>query len=192
VFTEAILPERLATGVTVGVAGVVCTVGAAACGWPGSATGRWGWNNEQPAVSVAASAMAGKIFTTALNGPAIAASMARSFEWPFGCACPITVGMNSSPMKHVFSSLLAVAGALVLASCGGAKSGKPYPLDTCLVSGEKLGSMGQPVVMVHAGQEIKFCCKGCVPDFEKEPAKFLTKLAAPLAVPAVPGLPAAK
>lgn len=54
---------------------------------------------------------------------------------------------------------------------------KPYPLDVCIVSGEKLGSMGKPYVMVHQGQEIKLCCDGCKPDFEKEPAKFLAKLA---------------
>lgn len=53
---------------------------------------------------------------------------------------------------------------------------KPYPLDTCLVSGEKLGEMGEAFVMVHKGQEIKFCCKGCVKDFKKDPEKFLTKL----------------
>ena len=54
---------------------------------------------------------------------------------------------------------------------------KPYPLNVCIVSDEELGSMGEPIVMVHEGQEVKFCCKSCVPDFEKEPAKFLTKLA---------------
>ncbi len=55
---------------------------------------------------------------------------------------------------------------------------KPYPLDVCIVAGEKLGSMGAPVVYVHEGQEVKFCCKGCLPDFKKEPAKYLAKLAA--------------
>jgi YHS domain-containing protein len=54
---------------------------------------------------------------------------------------------------------------------------KPYPLDVCIVAGEKLGSMGKPHVIVHEGQEIKFCCSGCEPDFKKEPAKFLAKLA---------------
>lgn len=53
---------------------------------------------------------------------------------------------------------------------------KPYPLDTCLVSGEKLGEMGKPVVFTHEGQEIKLCCKSCKPKFEKEPAKYLEKL----------------
>lgn len=53
---------------------------------------------------------------------------------------------------------------------------KPYPLDTCLVSGEKLGSMGEPIVIIHEGQEIRFCCDACVPKFKKDPAKYLSKL----------------
>ncbi len=53
---------------------------------------------------------------------------------------------------------------------------KPYPLDTCLVSGEKLGEMGDPVVINYQGQEIKFCCKSCVPKFNKNPDKYLGKL----------------
>ncbi len=57
----------------------------------------------------------------------------------------------------------------------------PYPLDTCLVSGEKIGSMGDPVVIVHEGQEIKFCCDSCIPKFNKNPAKYLA------ALDAVPG-----
>lgn len=53
---------------------------------------------------------------------------------------------------------------------------KPYPLDTCIVSDEKLGSMGKPVVFTHEGQEIKLCCKACKPKFEKDPATYLKKL----------------
>jgi YHS domain-containing protein len=55
---------------------------------------------------------------------------------------------------------------------------KPYPLDKCLVSDEKLGSMGKPYVIVHEGQEIKLCCKACEKGFKKEPAKYLKKLEA--------------
>ncbi len=54
---------------------------------------------------------------------------------------------------------------------------KPYPLDKCIVSDEKLDSMGEPVVFVHNGQEIKLCCKECRKDFDKDTAKFLSKLA---------------
>jgi YHS domain-containing protein len=53
---------------------------------------------------------------------------------------------------------------------------KPYKLDTCIVSDEKLDSMGKPFVMVYQGQEIKFCCKKCQPKFEKDPATYLKKL----------------
>lgn len=53
---------------------------------------------------------------------------------------------------------------------------KSYPLTTCLVSGEKLGEMGEPYVINHKGQEIKFCCKGCVKDFNKDPGTYLKKL----------------
>ena len=53
---------------------------------------------------------------------------------------------------------------------------KPYSLDTCLISDEKLGSMGKPVVFTHEGQEIKLCCKSCKPKFIKDPAKYLAKL----------------
>jgi hypothetical protein len=54
---------------------------------------------------------------------------------------------------------------------------KPYPLKTCIVSGEKLGEMGKPYVFVHEGQEFKLCCKDCLKDFNKEPAKYIKKLA---------------
>jgi hypothetical protein len=61
---------------------------------------------------------------------------------------------------------------------GDAKSAKPYPLKTCIVTGEKLdGDMGKPYVFVEKGQEIKLCCKGCLKDFQKDPAKYLKKLA---------------
>ena len=53
---------------------------------------------------------------------------------------------------------------------------KPYPLDTCIVSGNKLGSMGKVVVKSHEGQEIKFCCKPCVKKFDANPAKHLPRL----------------
>ncbi|HTH48157.1 MAG TPA: hypothetical protein VMB21_11635 [Candidatus Limnocylindria bacterium] len=53
---------------------------------------------------------------------------------------------------------------------------KPYPLQTCIVSGEKLGEMGEPVVFIKDGQEIKLCCKNCKPKFDAEPDKYLSQL----------------
>jgi YHS domain-containing protein len=50
---------------------------------------------------------------------------------------------------------------------------KPYPLKTCIISGDKLGEMGEPFVYEYQGREIKFCCKGCLKDFKKDPAKYI-------------------
>lgn len=56
------------------------------------------------------------------------------------------------------------------------KSNSEYPLDVCVVSGKKLGSMGEPYTIDHEGTAVKFCCKHCLPKFQKEPAKYLSKL----------------
>jgi YHS domain-containing protein len=58
----------------------------------------------------------------------------------------------------------------------GKEKPKPYPLKTCIVSGEKLEEMGNPTMLVYKGQEIKFCCKDCIKDFNKNPDKFIKKL----------------
>ena len=51
-----------------------------------------------------------------------------------------------------------------------------YPLQTCVVSGEKLGSMGKSYVHTFEGKEVQFCCKGCLKDFNKDPQKYLKKI----------------
>jgi Cu(I)/Ag(I) efflux system membrane fusion protein len=61
-------------------------------------------------------------------------------------------------------------------SVGAAPDADPYPLNTCPVTGEKLGSMGDPIVRVYDGREIRFCCGGCPGTFEKDNAAFLKKI----------------
>jgi hypothetical protein len=52
-----------------------------------------------------------------------------------------------------------------------------YPLQTCVVSGEKFGGeMGKPVDYVYKGRLVRFCCKGCIKDFLKEPDKYFKKI----------------
>lgn len=51
-----------------------------------------------------------------------------------------------------------------------------YPLDTCVVSGEKLEGMGKSHSIKYKGQEVRFCCKPCEKDFNKEPEKYLQKI----------------
>ncbi len=84
-------------------------------------------------------------------------------------------------IRNVIASAL-VVGALVSPTWGFAADtqsakAKPYPLKTCVVSGEKLGEMGDPYVFVHKGQEVKLCCKSCLKDFNKNPDKYLKKMA---------------
>jgi len=54
-----------------------------------------------------------------------------------------------------------------------AKATDSYPLDTCVVTGEKLGSMSDVVKYNHNGREIRFCCSGCIAKFTAEPEKYL-------------------
>jgi len=52
----------------------------------------------------------------------------------------------------------------------------PYPLNTCVVAGGKLGSMGEPVNHIHQNRLVRFCCAGCVPGFKEDPEAFMAKL----------------
>ena len=79
---------------------------------------------------------------------------------------------------------LALAPAQAAAPTDGeliAKARANYPLKTCLVSNEPLGSMGDAAGYIHRvkGQPdrvVFFCCEGCSDDFKANPAKFLAKL----------------
>ena len=82
--------------------------------------------------------------------------------------------------------LTAAVGLFALVSCkpaadnaesGTAAASDNYPLKTCVVSGEPLGGMGEPVVYQHEGTTVKFCCENCIDDFKKDPAPYLKKLA---------------
>ena len=72
---------------------------------------------------------------------------------------------------------IAIASTTLVSIAAEKSEAKPYTLDKCIVSDEKLGEMGKPFVFVHEGQEIKLCCKSCQKDFKKDPTKYLKKLA---------------
>ena len=72
--------------------------------------------------------------------------------------------------------LLAV---LVATGCGGdarASGAKPYPLTTCIVTGNALGSMGDEQTLIYEGRELKFCCAPCIEKFKANPQRYLAKL----------------
>jgi YHS domain-containing protein len=80
-------------------------------------------------------------------------------------------------------TIMTLAASAFLASCAGtvttattAGDVKPYTRNTCIVSDNKLGSMGTPIAKVYGDQEVKFCCKPCIAKFEKDPQKYLAKL----------------
>jgi len=60
------------------------------------------------------------------------------------------------------------------------KKAKPYPLKTCIVSGEEINDKGdmKPHSFVVDGQEVKLCCKSCLKDFNKDKAGYLKKIEA--------------
>lgn len=80
-------------------------------------------------------------------------------------------------MKNIILILLT---SLALFACTGEKESEPeakstggdYPLTTCVVSGEELGSMGDPIVKTHEGTTVKLCCEHCIPKFEADPGKY--------------------
>ena len=51
-----------------------------------------------------------------------------------------------------------------------------YPLDTCPVTGAKLGSMGEPIDVEVQGRIVKVCCGGCVAAVKADPEKYLAML----------------
>lgn len=62
-----------------------------------------------------------------------------------------------------------------------AKARKEYPLDVCVASDEKLGSMGKSPEYIYrtdgqADRLVVLCCDGCEDDFLKAPAKYLAKI----------------
>lgn len=91
----------------------------------------------------------------------------------------------------IIAAAFAGAGSLAIIGCKssgnqhdhsghshGSAAAKPYSLKTCIVTDEALGGHGDAVAFVYEGQEIKLCCEGCREDFDKEPAKYLSKLSA--------------
>jgi len=81
-------------------------------------------------------------------------------------------------LTHLFAAVAMTVALMPGLKAADDSAVKPYPLQTCFISGDKLGEMGKPYVFVYEGQEIKLCCKGCKKEFDKDPAAAMKKLAA--------------
>jgi YHS domain-containing protein len=86
--------------------------------------------------------------------------------------------MTMKPLTKLLALALLTGATTFALTANAADKAKPYALDKCIVSDEKLGEHGKPYVFTHEGQEIKLCCKSCLKDFKKEPAAYLKKLTA--------------
>jgi hypothetical protein len=104
--------------------------------------------------------------------------------------------------KTVLASVLLAAGLSLLAGCNGmATSSKSAATDSakkdsataekklseedrklaakqkvCPISGQPLGSMGDPYKMIVKGRAIFLCCPSCVADVDKDPDSTLKKV----------------
>lgn len=67
--------------------------------------------------------------------------------------------------------------------------GDPYLLDTCPVSGQKLGSMGDPIMRTVDGREVRLCCSGCIDRIESNPAKYFAEVDKAIAMQQMPFYP---
>ena len=74
---------------------------------------------------------------------------------------------------------LALTVPLLALAADADKKAKPYPLDKCIVSDEKIGADPdmKPHVFTVDGQEVKLCCKSCLKDFNKDKATYMKKIA---------------
>ena len=80
----------------------------------------------------------------------------------------------------VLTALVAIPSALRADGTNAVATAKPvpYPLTTCVVSGDKLGGdMGPAIEFLYQtngiNQEIKFCCPMCEPTFLGDPDKYM-------------------
>lgn len=74
---------------------------------------------------------------------------------------------------------VAIVAIFAFAGAGFAEDGiqgDVYTLDTCPVSGEKLGGMGDPAKVNYEGRDVSLCCAGCIKKFEAEPQKYFSRI----------------
>ena len=125
-----------------------------------------------------------------------ARSALNARKWPRGWGCEARTpaaspwseidywtGADGHDHTHAEGGSTDVAATVTDASESSATTEVSYPLKTCVVSGEELGSMGEAVSYEHEGTVIKVCCDHCLPDVKKDPAKFVAMVKEAVAQP---------
>jgi hypothetical protein len=78
-------------------------------------------------------------------------------------------------MKTLLAVLTLSMIGLVGVSRADDQAVKPYALTFCVFTGDKLGEMGKVQTETYKGQEMKFCCKDCKKQFDKDPEAGIKK-----------------
>lgn len=96
-----------------------------------------------------------------------------------GCGCA-SHGVSADVAKPAV--LLEHAGAPAApahADAAASAQGRPYGGQrTCPVTGEPLGSMGPAIPVAVGTDTVYVCCKGCVTKVQRDPSRYLAKVAA--------------
>lgn len=82
------------------------------------------------------------------------------------CCAPCEASLVNEPGKYLAKLDAAYAE----------KQRANYAIDTCVVTGAKLGSMGEPAEVVAGTTLVRLCCESCLPKFRANPAEYLAKL----------------
>ena len=90
----------------------------------------------------------------------------------------ISIGLTACSTKSPATEVASAPGKAVSKKVTSEKESKPkpYPLKTCLVTGDGLDDMDERVSTVHEGQTFEFCCKPCLKKFNKNPGKYVKAL----------------
>ena len=94
-----------------------------------------------------------------------------------GPAAATTYSAAASPVLAVEPTYPDVQ--LAARSSGTTRIANPPPAadpQFCPVTGAKLGSMGEPVLVQVAGQSVYVCCAGCVEKLKQNPYQYLPSL----------------
>lgn len=88
--------------------------------------------------------------------------------FPFVLAAAALAGCGPPDIDH--PSMVAapkIAREVLHAPAGG------YPLETCVVCGEKLGDRGNPYIFLEGEVEVRLCSVDCKKGFEADAEKYL-------------------
>jgi YHS domain-containing protein len=78
--------------------------------------------------------------------------------------------MKRAKILGLILTMILCASGYVL---GENKQAKSVPQTNCPVMG---GEINKEVYTDYQGKRVYFCCPGCIPEFKKDPAKYIKKL----------------